>query len=144
LVSRAFSAAHAQTNDKEMIMPAQRVEIVNYEAFGEKVKAWAKGTAPIPATVEEFKNQLAEANVGAKIPQQLKNVKFVQGDEETLIVRLPAKQMVEDSEQKLSSPGASYPLPPLYEKVFAAKPKIDDLLAFHAARVADYTIAQCG
>ena len=125
-------------------MSAQRVEIVNYEAFGEKVKAWAKGTDPIPTTVEEFKLQLAEANVGAKIPGQLKRVQFVQGDEETLIVRLPAKAMVEDSEKRLASPGASYPLPPLYETVFAAKPKIDNLLAFHAARIADYTIAQCG
>jgi hypothetical protein len=124
-------------------MSVQRVEIVNYEAFGEKVKAWAKGADPLPSTVAEFAGQLAAANVGAKIPEQLKRVQFVQGDEETLIVRLPARTMVEDSERRLAAPGASYPLPPLYETVFGAKPQIDDVLAFHAARIADYTIAQC-
>ena len=25
-----------------------KVEVVNYKAFGEKVKAWTKGTAPLP------------------------------------------------------------------------------------------------
>jgi hypothetical protein len=124
-------------------MSAQRVEIVNYEAFGEKVKAWAKGADPLPGTVAEFASQLAAANVGAKIPEHLKRIQFVQGDEETLVVRLPARAMVEDSERKLAAAGASYPLPPLYESVFGAKPRIDDVLAFHAARIADYTIAQC-
>jgi hypothetical protein len=124
-------------------MTAQRVEIVNYEAFGEKVKAWAKGADPLPGTVAEFASQLAAANVGATIPQSLKRVQFVQGDEETLVVRLPARAMVEDSEQRLAAPGASYPLPPVYESVFGAKPRIDNMLSFHAARIADYTIAQC-
>ena len=35
-------------------------------------------------------------------------------------------------------------MPPVYERVFQTKPKIDDKMAFHAARVGDYTISMCG
>ena len=45
-----------------------KVEVVNYRAFGEKVKAWTKGTAPLPKNIEEFASQLADADVGVKFP----------------------------------------------------------------------------
>jgi len=125
-------------------MTFEKLEVVNYKAFGEKVKAWAKGAESVPTTLEEFSSQLAQANVGAKIPQNLKYVRFVQDDEETLTVRLPCKATLEWFEKRLTDQGGSYPLPAFYERVFESRPKIDNTLEFQAERIADYSIGMCG
>ena len=124
-------------------MTAQKVEVVNFKLFGDKVKAWVRGSDPLPATIEEFAAQLTAAGVGVKIPPNIKRVKFVQGDEETLVVKLPCKSLMEAGEARFEQEGGSYPLPAFYEKVFAAKPKIADKTAFHSERIGDYAIAQC-
>ncbi|HMC11236.1 MAG TPA: hypothetical protein VKH44_08090 [Pirellulaceae bacterium] len=121
-----------------------KVEVVNYRAFGEKVKAWTKGTAPLPKNIEEFASQLADADVGVKIPKRFKHVKFVQSDEDTLVVRLPCKATLAASEERLAKQGGDYPLPTFYEQVFEAKPKIRGKMDFHAERIGDYSIANCG
>lgn len=121
-----------------------KVEVVNYRAFGEKVKAWTKGTAPLPNNLEEFAAQLAAADVGVKIPERFKYVKFVQSDEDTLVVRLPCKATLAASEERLARQGGSYPLPSFYEQVFEGRPKIRNMLDFHAERIGDYSIANCG
>ena len=46
-------------------MMFQQVKLTNYTAFGEKVKAWAKGTDQIPNDLDELKEQLAAAQVGS-------------------------------------------------------------------------------
>ena len=125
-------------------MRLERPRIVNYEAFGEKIKCWAKGVEPLPKTMDEFKAQMAAANVGCQMPASYKKLKFVQGNAETLVIRLPERALLEDSEAHLAEPGSDYPMPPVYERVFQTKPKIDDKMAFHAARVGDYTISMCG
>ena len=125
-------------------MKFEKLEVVNYKAFGELVKAWSKGTDPLPATLEEFSTQLAQANVGAKIPQQLKHVKFVQDDEDTLTIRLPCKATLEWFEKRLAEQGGSYPLPAFYERVFESKPRIDSVVDFQAERIGDYSIGFCG
>ena len=125
-------------------MRLERPRVVNYGAFGKKVKAWAKGIDPLPKNIEEFKAQLDDADVGCQMPASYKTVKFVQGDAETLVIRLPERALLEDSEAHLAEPGSDYPVPALYERVFQTKPKIDDKQAFHAERVGDYTISMCG
>jgi hypothetical protein len=95
-------------------MDLDKVEIVNFRAFGEKVKAWAKGTETVPATIQEFAEQLGAAEVGAKIPERLKRIRFVQDDEETLTIRLPCRGALEIAETRLANEGGSYPLPPFY------------------------------
>ena len=118
-------------------------KIANYQAFGEKVKAWAKGEAQLPASLEDFSTQLASANVGATIPGNYKHVKFVQDDEETLVVRLPCKSLLEAAEAKLSRSDAEYSLPAFYERTFGAQPTVGDKLALQAERIGDYSIASC-
>lgn len=66
---------------------------------------------------------------------------FVQADDNTWIVRLPAKNYLEASERRLED--AEYTLPTFYERVFHAKPSIDDKMQFQAERIADYTINGC-
>ena len=119
----------------------QQVKLANYEAFGEMVKAWAKGSQPIPADLDALKQQLAAAQVGATIPDRITKVKFVQADDETWIVRLPARNYLAASEERLKD--VDYTLPTFYERVFKAKPEVDDKMRFQAERIADYTINGC-
>jgi hypothetical protein len=119
----------------------QQVKLANYTAFGEKVKAWAKGTDPIPNDLAALKEQLAAAQAGAKIPDSITKVKFVQADDDTWIIRLPAKKFLEASEERLKE--SDYTLPSFYERVFRSEPNVDDKMRFQAERIADYTINGC-
>ena len=124
-------------------MQPQKVEVVNYKAWGDKVKAWARGTDPLPQSIEEFAAQLAAADVGMKIPSNFKHVKFAQGNPETLLVKLPCKTFMEIGEERLKQEGGDYALPSFYERVFETKPTIKDKMAFHSERIGDYSIAVC-
>lgn len=124
-------------------MRLDRVQITNYKAFGDKVKAWAKGHDPIPQDLAEFASQLAAANVGATIPSRIKAVKFVACEDDVLVIKLPPKSLIEDSEERLMQPTGDYPMPPVYEQAFQSKPTIKDKLGFHSERIADYTISLC-
>ena len=100
--------------------------MTNHERWGKLVKTWATGTNyldddnayPIPETVDEFKEQLAKAQVFATVPERFKHIKFVEQEQDTITVKLPPKVMIEDSEALLNQPGATYPLPPFYKRLF--------------------------
>ena len=54
--------------------------------------------------------------------------------------------VVEDSEELLNKPGATYPLPPFYKRLFnGIDPVIpeDERFRVHAERIGDYTISAC-
>ena len=60
------------------------------------------------------------------------------------MVRLPPAVAIADSEEKLSQPGATYPLPPFYKRLFnGMDPVIPEAEKFkvHAERIGDYTIS---
>ncbi len=62
------------------------------------------------------------------------------------VVRLPPAVAIADSEEKLSKPGATYPLPPFYKRLFnGMDPVIPEAEKFkvHAERIGDYTISFC-
>jgi hypothetical protein len=125
-------------------MSVRQIDITDWEAYGNKVKAWAKGIAPRPATVEELAEQLEAANVGATIHEGFERLEFVQEDEHTLIIKLPPKSVLEAQEAAFRDHQGSYPLASYYARVFGTEPKIDDTLAFQAERIGDYTISFCG
>jgi hypothetical protein len=96
--------------------------------------------------MDEFKEQLAKAQVFATVPERFKQIQFVSSDQETILVRLPPKVMIADSEALLSEPGATYPLPPFYKRLFnGIDPVIPESEKFrvHAERIGDYTISNC-
>jgi hypothetical protein len=135
-------------------MLIERLQVTNHERWGKLVKTWATGTNyleddnvyPLPATMDEFKEQLAKAQVFANVPERFKSIKFVSSDQETILVRLPPKVMIEDSESLLNQPGATYPLPPFYKRLFnGIDPVIpeDEKFRVHAERIGDYTISVC-
>jgi hypothetical protein len=135
-------------------MRIERLQITNHERWGKLVKTWSTGKNyleddneyPVPSTVEEFKEQLAKAQVFATVPERFKHIQFVTSDQETLLLKLPPKVMIEDSEARLSEDGATYPIPPFYKRLFnGVDPVIPEADKFkvHAERIGDYTISFC-
>jgi len=135
-------------------MRIERLQITNHERWGKLVKTWSTGKNyldddneyPVPTTVAEFKEQLAKAQVFATVPERFKNIQFVTSDQETLLLKLPPKVMVEDSEAMLNEPGSTYPIPPFYKRLFnGVDPVIPETDKFkvHAERIGDYTISFC-
>jgi hypothetical protein len=124
-------------------MRIERLQITNHERWGKLVKTWSTGKNyleddneyPVPETVEEFKEQLAKAQVFATVPERFK-----------LLLKLPPKVMIEDSEARLSEVGSTYQIPPFYKRLFnGADPVIPEADKFkvHAERIGDYTISLC-
>ena len=135
-------------------MQIERLQVTNHERWGNLVKTWATGvnylgdenTYPVPTSMEEFKEQLAKAQVFATVPERFKNIKFVSSEQDTIVVKLPPKAMIEDSESLLNQPGSTYPLPPFYKRLFnGMDPVIPESEKFrvHAERIGDYTISAC-
>jgi hypothetical protein len=142
----------------------QRVVVENNEdnwaQWGKLVKTWATGTNylddgnsyPLPGSLKEFHAQLAQAKVAMTIPDWVATVQFVQGDDATLVVRLPPAQMIQDSEAELhalskSATNAQYPLPIFYDVAWHFQSRIfmadAMLMRFHCQRIGEYTINNC-
>ena len=76
-------------------MRIERLQVTNHERWGRLVKTWATGTNyldddndyPLPTTMDEFKEQLAKAQVFATVPERFTQIKFVSSDQETILVR---------------------------------------------------------
>ena len=91
-------------------MAIERMVVTNHERWGNLVKTWSTGKNylgddneyPMPETVDEFKDQLAKAQVFMTVPERYKQIKFVAQDIDTIVVRLPPKFAIEDSEERLS------------------------------------------
>ena len=90
----------------------ERLQVTNHERWGKLVKTWATGTNylddenayPLPETMEEFKEQLAKAQVFATVPDRFKHIKFVKQEQDTITVKLPPKVMIEDLRPCSTSP----------------------------------------
>ena len=133
--------------------PIERIVIKNYQRWGQLVKTWTTGvnhigddqSYPVPATVDEFKEQLSNAGCEATVPDSYQTLQVVQGDLSHLVIRLPPKVMIEAAEQELKQDPGGYPLPWFYsELAFDGAPlQIADKLSFHDMRIGDYTISNC-
>src|SRR5438128_7657670 len=107
-------------------MSIERIQISNHERWGNLVKTWSTGNNylgddnqyPIPQSLDEFKEQLAKAQVFATVPDRFTSIKFVTSEQDTIVVKLPPKAMIEDSESLLNQPGSTYPIPPFYKRLF--------------------------
>ena len=66
-------------------MAIERLVVTNHERWGNLVKTWATGNNyleddneyPLPETVDEFKEQLAKAQVFMTVPDRFKQIQFV-------------------------------------------------------------------
>lgn len=132
-------------------MALDRIRIGNDTRWGLLVKTWATGknylndgmVYPHPTTLDEFKVQCMNAGVALTLPlpDYIKSIMVVQASKEVLLLKLPPKEMVIDSEDTLQT--QPYDLPPIYKAVFGNDPVIADKMKFHAERIGDYTIRLC-
>jgi hypothetical protein len=123
--------------------PIPRIDIADYIEMGRLVAQWATDRSTCPETVAELKDQLDGI---ATVPDRIKTVEFVQSTMDHLILRLPVKEMIEESLERMSDPNGDgrYPLPQFYSDFYRpgfapVMTPLDTLFA----RVGDYTIAQC-
>jgi hypothetical protein len=144
-----------------------------YVNWGRLVKTWVTGINQfndnndysIPAssetlqplgamTKDQFQSALQDVNVNMTIPDSVTKFVFVQDDDSTVIVRIPAKQVVEDVErllERLCVGGPSiYPLPQFYRDawypLWPVQQALDKeaMLKMHCQRIGEYTINTCG
>ena len=142
-------------------MPMKRVVVGDFMNWGKLVKTWATGkdymqdgnAYPRPQNLDEFRAQVEMAGCDMDIPPRITKFQLIPGDAETLVVRLPPGEMIEDSERVIDMlVGAlrtsKYPLPKFYDKAWGKRQqqvsfKKEDLLCFHAMRIGEYTINNC-
>jgi hypothetical protein len=123
--------------------PIPRIEVADFVEMGRLVAGWATGKVKHPENVAELVEQLDGIAV---VPERIKTVEVVQSTLDHLILRLPVREMIEESERHLSDPMANgrYPFPQFYEDFYSPGfgPVMTPLETLYA-RVGDYTIAQC-
>jgi hypothetical protein len=123
--------------------PQGLVHVADYIELGRVVTDWAIGDQKLPDDVDELRKQLDGIAV---IPKNIKKVKFVQGKEDVLVIRLPDPELVRQSKEELENPlvEGPYMLPKFYDDLYQRQfgPQMTPLEIF-LARVGDYTIAQC-
>ena len=119
----------------------------HHQRFGEIIKEWARGErTPLPRSIAEFKAVLDAEGVEAIWPtgeHELHNLNFIFGRTETLDIRLPPVEHLNESRTHLAQPGVEYDIPRFYHDAFGSTPTIDNNETFHSARVGDYTVANC-
>ncbi len=123
--------------------PISRIDVADYIEMGRLVAQWATDPATQPKDVDALRDQLDGIAV---VPERIKTVEFVQSTLDHLILRLPVREMVEESLERMTDPmgDGRYPLPQFYADFYRpgfgpVMTPLDTLLA----RVGDYTIAQC-
>ena len=133
-----------------------RINVSDYELWGKLVKTWATGKdyvkngksyLPKPTSIDELKKQCKAAGITITIPTRYTgDITYAQGDEHTVLIRLPPAALVADSEKLLGAEGTVYSLPPFYKRIFQ---NVDPLvpsnqkLKVHAERIGDYSMSAC-
>jgi len=123
--------------------PIPRIEVEDYIEMGRLVAEWATDPDSRPADLAALKEQLAGVAV---LPERVRTVEFVQGTLDHLVIRLPVKELVEDTLERMLDPvgSPSCQVPQFYADhcrpgFGPVMSPLDTLLA----RVGDQTIAQC-
>jgi hypothetical protein len=88
-------------------------------------------------------------------PSNATNVVIVQGDNATMVLRLPPKLRIQQSEQQLLQPGNQYGIPDFYNVLFRDPSTLTNpakevlptdragIMQLHANRVGDYSMGLC-
>ena len=84
--------------------PIPRIEVEDYIEMGRLVAEWATDPDSRPADLAALKEQLAGVAV---LPERVRTVEFVQGTLDHLVIRLPAKELVEDTLERMLDPWAA-------------------------------------
>jgi hypothetical protein len=135
-------------------MATELFTVSDYRKWGHLVMAWSTGMpvpgsggfAPSkPTTLDELKAQCATIGLTITIPDYLTKINILDGAKDTLTVRLPAKELIEETKADLSGPD-DYRLPPFYADLFGHPPlpmTAQRKLELQAERIGDYSVGMC-
>lgn len=103
----------------------------------------------VAMTVAEFSACTAAAGIPiAEMPTQYKHVVIVQGDKDTMVMRLPPKDTLQGSEDDLLN-GVDYKFPGFYTTYFGTPgtplnfADKQAIMRLHANRIGEYTLNNC-
>jgi len=105
--------------------------------------------AAVSLTRAEFQSRLKAAGVDViSFPDQYTRVVIVQGDVNTMVLRLPPQDTLQGSEDDLLMGGIGYPFRPFYTAAYGTAPqyvptKAPDIMQLHANRIGEYTLNNC-
>lgn len=121
--------------------------------WGNLVKMWSTQqpyrdipVMPIPRDLVEFRKQCAAIGLEVVIPETVTGLAVSLYSPEVLYLRIPPANMIKNMEAYLMDERTDYPVPAIYNMYATTEIKIPkaEKLEFHAARIGDYTVAQCG
>lgn len=119
------------------------VEVADYIEFGRLVADWAISDEARPKCFDDLVRQLDGI---AKVPPNITDFEFIQGEANVLMIRLPEKDLIEKRLKELETllVGERYKLPKFYDDIYHRNfgPELAPLEIF-LARMGDYTIARC-
>jgi hypothetical protein len=121
-------------------MTYERIKVLDYRAFGLKVKEWTNNEASRPRTLADFKAQTATI---LELPARITEdpvYPYPQWSISNLVIRLPAPELLKQTEDEVGINPGRYPAPGFYDDIVAGTLVGKDALY---CRVGDYTIAQC-
>ncbi|MBP7242296.1 hypothetical protein [Amaricoccus sp.] len=132
-------------DDQNAAQSSRLFEVADYIELGKLVADWTQNEASRPKCIDELRRQLDGI---AKVPDNFKDVDFVEGRSDVLVIRLPEKDLMAEAQRELE--GASpmtqppYRLPKFYDDIYHRHfgPEMTSLDIF-LARMGDYTIARC-
>ena len=106
----------------------------------------------VALTVDEFKERVTAAGVDiTKMPPQYKHVIVLQGDRNTMVLRLPPKDTLQGSEDDLLN-GQPYVISKFYYELWGGLPPTsmpkcppnhEGIMQLHANRIGEYTLNNC-
>ncbi len=130
-------------DDQSNAMAAGLFEVADYIELGRLVADWTLNEDARPDCIEELRRQLDGI---ARVPENFKDLRFVEGKPEVLVIRLPERALTDATLRRLESleVGERYRLPKFYDDIYHRHfgPVMTPLDIF-LARMGDYTIAQC-
>lgn len=139
--------------EKPMPVMSPRFEVGDLVKWGHLVKMWSTQqpyeeiqVMPIPRDLHEFRTQCNAVGLQITIPESVTALAVSLYSPETLYLRLPPAEMIKNMEVYLMDPRTDYPQLTIYNMYSTTPFQIPkaEKLQFHAARIGDYTISQCG
>lgn len=135
----------------------ESIEVQEPIQWGKLIKTWATGKnyfanegipsekLTVPQSLEELVKQARIVGAGLTIPTSLglKVLVVIPASNDTLVIKLPPKKMIEQHETELDT-GDRYPFPAFYSDYVGRKLTRAEKREAHACRIGDYTISQCG
>jgi hypothetical protein len=131
------------------------IKVDNDVLWGKLVRSWATGVNHVvpgqpvpkaPETLDDLKEQCRKAGIGISIPSYITGLQVVRMPKDKLVLRLPAKEAVEEVERDLRAPGATYPIPQYYDDAYGMSlnvPNPDERVKLQTCRIGDYSISFC-